>query len=154
MEQHDYSCAFAVAQSPQEAWDAICRVNDWWTRNMEGSARHAGDQFRVRFAATYVEFRVVEQEPTHTMKWLVTDCHLAWLDDKKEWKDTQLVFELETTGPETHVRLTHLGLVPRIPCFEDCRKGWDFYAGVSLRQLIQTGTGSPDAGVTARTDAN
>jgi hypothetical protein len=37
-----------------------------------------------------------------------------------------------------------VGLVPAFECFEACSRGWSFFVGESLRQLITTGKGKPD----------
>jgi hypothetical protein len=44
----------------------------------------------------------------------------------------------------TEVSFTHVGLVPEIECYNDCRKGWDFYIKESLRKLITEGKGVPE----------
>ena len=40
--------------------------------------------------------------------------------------------------------MTHVGLAG-LECIDDCSKGWDYYIGSSLRKLISTGKGQPDA---------
>lgn len=44
---------------------------------------------------------------------------------------------------KTELRVTHVGLVPEFECFDACSRGWSFYIGESLRDLLTTGTGQP-----------
>jgi hypothetical protein len=41
------------------------------------------------------------------------------------------------------VRLTHVGLVPSVECYQACSGGWSSYLLGSLHDLITTGQGDP-----------
>jgi hypothetical protein len=43
------------------------------------------------------------------------------------------------------VRFTHAGLVPAFECYGGCSGAWGFYINDSLRSLIATGKGEPNA---------
>jgi len=144
METQNYNCTFTVKNTPHEVFDAICRVSEWWSVNTEGSASHLDDVFTLRFGKTTVDFKITEMVPDKKITWLVTDCYLDWLNDKKEWKGTQLDFEITGTAEGTRMSMAHIGLVPGIECYNDCKKGWDFFAGDSLRKLITEHKGQPD----------
>lgn len=152
MNHADYHCTYTVSQSPREVTDSICRVGDWWCAGASGAVTSPDDLFTVHFGETFVTFRVIELVPGKTVAWRVTDCFLHWLRDKKEWKDTVLRFAVAETGTGTRLSMTHEGLVPGIECYESCEKGWNFFAGVSLRQLITEGRGQPDRNKAARAD--
>ena len=77
--------------------------------------------------------------------WLTTDCNLHWMKDKKEWKDTALRFEISTKDNAAQIHFTHIGLVPEIECFTDCKAGWTHYITQSLYKLITERKGIPDA---------
>lgn len=145
MNNQDYQCRFVVNESPREVFDAIRRVSEWWTVNTEGSTNQVNDTFIVRFGETRVDFSVTEMVPGKNIVWLVTDCNLHWLADKKEWKGTSLHFNIRETEKGTEMTMIHRGLAPEIECYNDCKKGWDFYAGESLRKLITEKKGQPDA---------
>ena len=53
------------------------------------------------------------------------------------------IFDIARSGGETEVRFSHVGLVPRVQCYEACSQAWTFFAGKSLRSLITTGAGLP-----------
>jgi hypothetical protein len=74
----------------------------------------------------------------------VTNCNLSWIEDKKEWKDTEVVWQISLAKDQTEVSMTHRGLRPGMECFSDCKRGWDFYVGKSLKKLFAKGTGLPD----------
>src|SRR5450432_3356187 len=98
MTGQDYQCSIQAPISEQEAFDKISRVSEWWVKNFKGSARKLGDSFTVRFSDTFsdtfVDFNIVEAVPDRRIVWQVADCHLHWLQDKTEWKDTSVVWEL------------------------------------------------------------
>ena len=113
VQTQDYQCTIAARISPAEAFEGIARVAEWW-RDFTGRARKAGDTFTVRFGKTFVDFRIADAiAPTHAV-WQVTDSNLEWLQDKKEWTGTTVVWDISSDdGGKTQVRMTHVGLVPR-----------------------------------------
>ncbi len=143
MKKQDYTATIGAKISAREAVNAINNVAGWWTEDIEGSAERLNDVFTVRFGETFVTFKVVEVIPKEKISWLVTDCYLAWLKDKTEWKDTKLLFEISAENDETKIIFTHIGLQPDIECYESCVKGWDQYIKDSLFKLLTEGKGSP-----------
>ena len=150
MEQSTYHADITVNTTPGKAFENINNVSKWWTANCEGNSKSAGDVFTTRFGDTFVTFKIVEVVPNKKVLWHVTDCNLHWLKDKKEWKDTEMNFEISVKGHATQINFTHLGLVPQIECYNDCKKGWDFYIKKSLYKLITTGQGLPETPKAAR----
>lgn len=144
MENTHYNCTFSVPQSAAQVLQSVCDVKKWWTEHVEGETEKTGDTFTIRFGETWVNFRVTKIEPGKGVEWLVTDCNLHWLEDKKEWNDTRMQFDLSENGDGTTMSVTHLGLTPQLACYDNCKKGWDFYAGESLPKLITENTGKPD----------
>lgn len=140
----DYSSSITANITAQEATERINRVADWWTSNFTGALRRVGDAFTVRFGETFVDFLVVELVPARRIVWQVTDCNLHFIVDKKEWKDTSVVFEISSNGALTTVTMTHAGLVPAAECYENCRTGWNFYITQSLQKLLTENQGIPD----------
>jgi hypothetical protein len=72
------------------------------------------------------------------------ESHLGFVDDKKEWDGTDIVFEIGRKADKTELRFTHVGLVPAFQCYGDCSGAWGFYVNDSLRSLITKGKGAPD----------
>jgi Activator of Hsp90 ATPase homolog 1-like protein len=146
MTGQDYSASITANITPQEATERINRVADWWTTSFTGTAGKLGDAFTVRFGETFVSFAVVELVPARRIVWLVTDCNLHFIEDKKEWRDTRVVFDISSDGAATSVTMTHTGLVPGVECYEVCRKGWNFCITESLQKLLTENQGIPDGG--------
>ena len=71
------------------------------------------------------------------------DNYFNFTQDKTEWKNTKVVFEISTRGNKTEIRFTHEGLVPAYECFDVCSNAWSSYVNDSLRNLIATGKGGP-----------
>jgi hypothetical protein len=146
----DFSATLLVDQTPEEAFNAINNVRGWWSQNVSGNSKSLNDLFSVKFGETFVDFKIVESVSEKKIVWQITDCNLHWLTDKKEWKDTQIVWEIISIGDSTEVVMTHIGLIPEIECFENCRKGWDFFIKESLYKLLTEGKGLPDKAKDAR----
>jgi len=139
----DFQTTIAVASSPAEAFDRVCRVTDWWTTDIVGQTFGLGADFTVSFADTYVDFHISEFIPGETVSWKVTNCYLPWLADKAEWTGTTVRFDIVPTDGGSKVTLTHVGLHPGVECFEGCAAGWTHHFGESLLSLIQDGSGAP-----------
>jgi hypothetical protein len=144
MKKQNYTAIFLVNKGGLEVFKKINQVSGWWTENIEGSSGKLNDVFTVHFAETFVRFKVTEFIPQKKVVWFVTDCYLHWLKDKKEWKGTQIVFEISEQKDAAQVNFTHIGLSPEVECYNDCVKGWDQYFKVSLFSLISQGKGQPE----------
>ena len=144
MTGQDYSASINANITAHEALERISRVADWWTASFTGAAGKVGDTFAVRFGETFVNFAVVEFVPAKRIAWRVTDCNLHFIEDKKEWRDTRVVFDISSNGEATTVTMTHAGLTPGVECYDNCKMGWDFYLGESLRRLLTDNKGVPD----------
>ncbi|HEY1650688.1 MAG TPA: hypothetical protein VGG09_02280 [Acidimicrobiales bacterium] len=73
------------------------------------------------------------------------DSSLNFTEDPHEWTGTEVVFEVVPKGNQTEVRFAHVGLVPEFECYEQCTSAWGFYLNSSLKRLITTGQGEPNA---------
>ena len=143
MKHHDYNAVITVNKKAEDVFKKATAIATWWTENTEGSSQNLNDIFTVRFGETYVTFKTIELVPNQKIVWLVTDCLLPWLTDKREWNNTKLILELSAKNGATNISFTHLGLVPEIECYDGCRKGWDQYFKGSLYQLLTEGKGQP-----------
>ena len=122
----------------------IGQVNLWWAKNFTGHAEKVNDRFTVRFGETFVDFLISEWVPNKKVVWKVTDCNLHWIKAKKEWKDTEVVFELSSKNGHCQLDFTHIGLVPGVECYEDCEVGWNGHVTESLAHFINEGKGKPE----------
>jgi hypothetical protein len=142
MKGQNFSTAFTVDQTPEEAFAAINNVRGWWTGEpgIEGSTSKLGDEFSYRYNPHhYSKQKITEFIPGKKVVWLVLDSTLNFVEDKSEWKGTQIIFEIAPKGGKTEVRFTHAGLVPGNECYGACSNAWGSYINGSLQSLITTG---------------
>ena len=140
----NYTTTITVGQTPEEAFAAINNVREWWTGDpgVEGSTDKLGDEFTYRYEDVhYSKQKIIELVPGKKVVWLVLDARLKFTQDKTEWKDTEITFEISKKGNQTEIRFTHVGLVPQFECFDSCSDAWGSYINGSLRKLITTGKG-------------
>jgi len=150
MNPQDYQCSITAPLPPAEAFEKISRVGEWWAVNFKGCARKLQDRFTVHFArTTWSLMEIVEIIPDQRIVWEVMDCHLPIFKDPTLWKGHRIAWEICREGILARVTMTHIGLVPGVECYEDCRKGWNFYVGESLFKLFTEGKGLPGSGIFA-----
>lgn len=154
----DFTTTVTVGQTPNEVFDAINNVRGWWSEELEGSSTHKGDVFNYHYEDIHrCTIEVIESVPGKKVVWLVKDNYFkpgifngdeqghALISEKVEWVDTRITFEIEEKDGKTHMRFTHHGLVPDYECYDACSTGWTHYIATSLRGLITTGKGEPNA---------
>jgi len=121
------------------------QINQWWTEMFEGSAQTVGQTFTIRFGPQIFKTMVVEELIRNkNVVWRVQDAFidLPELDNKKEWINTRIVWELSIHPEGTLLRLTHIGLTPKAECYDLCSSGWQSFL-YSLDKFIHTGVGTP-----------
>ena len=143
MKKQDYAASILVKATANKAFQSVNQVTAWWTENIDGRSEKLNDVFILHFGEAFVTMKIVESVPDKKVVWNVTDCYLHWLADKKEWKDTQIVFEISAEGDSARIQFTHVGLAPQVECYDMCVKGWDQYFKGSLAELINEGKGLP-----------
>jgi len=145
MKDDDFTTTFTVDQTPEAIFAAITNVRGWWSEEIDGNTDKLGDVFTYRYKDVHRSTQqITESIPGKKVAWLVSDAHLSFTKDTSEWNGTRVVFDISRRGNKTEVRFTHVGLVPRFECFDDCSGAWGFYVGKSLRSLITTGRGQPN----------
>jgi len=146
MSDQNLTFSFTVDQTPEEAFAAIKNVRGWWSGEIEGSTDKLGDVWTYRYKDIhYSKQEVTELTPGKKVVWLVLDGRLNFVEDKTEWTGTKIMFEISRKGDKTEVRFTHVGLIPKFQCFNMCSNAWGGYVNGSLRSLISTGKGRPNA---------
>jgi hypothetical protein len=139
MENKSFIATIEVAKSAKEVFEGICNVSEWWG-HIEGKTENPNDVFTYRPNDTWVNFKIAVCNDKKIV-WHVTDCFLHFQNNKTEWTNSDVVFEIAETGNSTQINFTHIGLVPEIECYENCKKGWTHYIKVSLQQFLTTGKG-------------
>lgn len=144
MENKNYHRTITVNAPAEAAMKKISQVNLWWKKDFSGSTDNLNDKFTVPFQETsFVDFVISEFLPNKKVVWKVTDCYLPWFQDKKEWNNTEVVFELSEENGKTKIDFTHVGLIPEVECYEVCEKGWNGHVN-DLVKLINEGKGIPE----------
>jgi hypothetical protein len=144
IENKNYHRTVTVNTSPEEAMKKISQVNLWWKKDFLGSAEKLNDKFTVPFGEpSFVDFFVSEFMPGKKVVWKVTDCYLSWFQDKKEWNNTEVVFQLSKENGKTKIDFTHVGLVPEIECYNVCENGWNGHIN-TLEKFINEGKELPE----------
>ena len=140
----DYHCSITAKIPTKIAFDKIGQVSSWWATDVEGKAQQPGDTFTIRFGETWVTFKITDANPGKKITWHVLDCHLHWLADKKEWMGTEIRWEVSTLADSARIDMTHVGLVPAIECYENCKQGWNHFIQESLSRFLTSDEGLPE----------
>lgn len=144
MEKKNFYRTITVNASAKETMKKIGQVNLWWAKNFSGSAEALNDKFKVRFGETFVDFQISELVSDKKVVWKVTDCNLHWIKAKKEWNNTEVVFEISSENDKSKIDFTHVGLIPGVECYNDCEAGWNSHVTMSLAGFINDGKGQPE----------
>ncbi|HKO81175.1 MAG TPA: SRPBCC domain-containing protein [Chitinophagaceae bacterium] len=162
MTTSDFTTTLLVDQTPKEAFNAINNPRGWWSEEIEGSTDKLNDVFNYHFEDIHrCQLKVIEVIPDNKIVWLVMDNYFkpgifndasnhlrsndGFTNDKAEWTDTKISFEISAKDNKTQICFTHLGLVPEYECFDVCSNGWTHYIQQSLFKLITTGKGEPNS---------
>lgn len=144
MKNKHFTATFTVDQDPERVFQAINDVRGWWSGEVEGESGKLGDEFTYRVeGAHYSKQCVTEFIPGKRVVWHVVDARLEFVDDKDEWKGTDIVFDIASKGGKTELRFAHEGLAPTFECYEDCSNGWSMLVNGNLKKLIATGEHQP-----------
>jgi len=142
MEKNDFSSSISAHISADEAIKKISNIPGWWGVTFTGSAEKLNDEFIIKMSGdSFFNFTVTELIPGKRMVWLVTDCNMPWYNDKKEWTNTKLIFDLVEDDGVTTLKFTHEGLTPDAECYKDCEPGWTHWIKTSLFSYFTTGEG-------------
>lgn len=117
----------------------------WWTEMFEGVSGKADQVFTVRFGpAVFKTMRTEEIIPGEKIVWFVTDTliDIPELNNKREWLNTRIVWQLKAEETNTRIQVTHFGLNPKIECYSICSTGWRQFCG-SLKSHLEKGKGMP-----------
>jgi uncharacterized protein YndB with AHSA1/START domain len=144
MSRQNYTETIEVTKSPQEVFKAITvDVAKWWGgKDLTGSSIKLNDEFVINHGDPhYSKQKLVEVIPNQKVVWLVTESTLGWLkNDKREWTNTKMIFEVSSKGNKTMLHFTHEGLVPEKECYALCSQGWNMVITDWLLKFIKDGT--------------
>lgn len=143
-----YRRQMLLAATPAVVYQALSTphgLRNWWTPVCEADTE-VGGKASFRFDCTHKSMRIERLEPGREVRWLCVQAHIdaAAVHKPDEWMGTQIVFRLSPQRGGTHTQLDfeHIGLIPALECFEDCKRGWNQFLD-SLQALVETGKGRP-----------
>lgn len=123
-----FTATIEVSKSPQDIFKILTTdVSKWWGgKDLSGSHTQLNDEFIVHHRGVhYTKQKLIEVIPDKKVVWLVTEGTLHWLkNNKQEWTNTKMIFEIDVHNGKTILHFMHYGLVPSKECFETCEKGW------------------------------
>lgn len=152
MTAKNFSSTFEVSQTPAAVFNAITNVRGWWSEDVRGNSLHLGDVFDYQYEDIHrCKIELIEVVPNEKMVWRVLENYFNFTEDQAEWTDDTITFDIIKKGDTTQLIMTHFGLVPQCECYDACNEGWTHYIQTSLKSLIETGKGMPNAKGTART---
>jgi uncharacterized protein YndB with AHSA1/START domain len=148
MNTSDFNVSFSVDQSPAEVFNAVTNVRGWWSERIDGGTAQLNDEFTYqRWELHKCTMRLIEVIPNQKVVWLVLDNYFSFTEDKTEWIGTKIEFDITEKDGKTQLNFTHWGLVPTYECYNICFDAWSSYLKGSLKDLITTGKGQPNAKV-------
>ena len=141
MTNMNYTATIAVEKSPQVVFDCLKEVPKWWSKDFEGNSARLNDEFVICHPGRhYSKQKLTEVIPRKRIVWFVTDSELSWIEnDKHEWTNTKMIFEITPHGDKTVLDFTHEGLVPEKECYAMCQQGWDMVIKDRLFHFITDG---------------
>lgn len=146
MNKPDFTTTLLVDQTPKQVFDAINNVRGWWSEEIEGSTDKLNAEFDYHFEDVHrCQIKIIEFIISEKVVWFVKSNYFKFTKDKTEWTGTRIIFEISTKDKKTQIRFTHQGLVPEYECFDICKNAWTHYIQESLKDLITTGKGQPNA---------
>jgi glutathione S-transferase len=145
----NYKKTITVPADTDAAYAALTTGFDQWWTLPDKPIRAVGDQARFSFPpghsswtfvarkllpGAYVELECVDADHRHDG---------LPPEIEKEWLGSRLIWNIAPAAQGTEIRFEHVGLAPRLHCYDVCEQGWDHFFGSSLAALLATGQGTP-----------
>jgi hypothetical protein len=145
MNNNSFTNTILVGATPLQAFNAAKNFRAWWSEEIEGHTDRLNETFFYHYKDIHLcKLRLIEMIPEKKLVYLVIENDFNFIDDKSEWVNTKLIFDISQVEGQTKVKFTHEGLVPEYECFQVCNDAWSGYIGNSLKALIETGKGNPN----------
>jgi uncharacterized protein YndB with AHSA1/START domain len=124
--------------SPDKVYDALTTIDGlsgWWASDTKGSA-DVGGAIEFRFGPGGFDMQVVELRPAQRVRWQVVDGPAEWIGTTVNW-------EIKQDGEYTIVLFSHAGWREPVEFMHHCSTKWAIFL-MSLKSLLESGTGNPD----------
>jgi hypothetical protein len=144
-ESKSFTAGIRVSKPALDTFNAIKNFRGWWSEEIEGSTDKLNETFLYHYKDIHLcRIKLIEEIPGKKLVYHVLENEFNFIDDKSEWVNTKLIFEINTKGNATEVTFTHEGLVPEYECYSVCNDAWSGYIKNSLKNFIETGKGNPN----------
>jgi uncharacterized protein YndB with AHSA1/START domain len=110
-------------------------LSGWWATDTKGQTE-VGGILKFRFEPGGFDMKVLELKPAESVLWEVTDGPAEWIGTTVRWN-------LKQEGDYTIVLFAHEGWKEPVEFMYHCSTKWATFL-VSLKQLVETGTGAPE----------
>lgn len=145
MNNNSFTATIVVSKSPAETFHAIKNFRGWWSEEIDGNTDKLNQTFFYHFKDIHLcKMELIEMVPDKKLVYRVVENDFNFINDKTEWVNTKLIFDISNEGAKTKVKFTHEGLVPEYECYNVCNDAWTGYIGNSLKDFIDTGKGNPN----------
>ena len=127
-----------IKSSQDQVYQALATregLAGWWTSNTQGEGK-VGGVLQFRFGAGGFDMKVLELHPASRMLWQV-------VEGPPEWIGTTVSWELKQEGDYVIVLFKHQGWKEPVEFMHHCSTKWAIFL-MSLKSLVETGTGAPD----------
>ena len=124
--------------APAKVYEALTTRDGlaaWWTTDTKGDGA-VGETFEFRFGEAGVfDMKVLDKRPGERVEWEV-------VEGPEEWIGTHVRFDLKQEGDYTIVLFGHEGWREPGEFMSHCSTRWATFL-LSMKQLVETGTGAP-----------
>jgi uncharacterized protein YndB with AHSA1/START domain len=124
--------------SPEAVYEALSTIEGlagWWAEQTSGDTEPGG-VIQFRFKPGGIDMQVAKLDPGRLVRWDV-------VDGPQEWFGTSVQFDIRQDGDWTIVLFRHEGWQEPVEFMHHCSTKWATFL-LSLKQLLETGTGAPE----------
>ncbi|MEU1964415.1 SRPBCC domain-containing protein [Micromonospora sediminicola] len=132
---HRVGMAGSTTEKVYEAITTLEGLSGWWTEKTTGDTG-VGGVIQFRFVPGGFDMKVVALDPGRSVRWEV-------VEGPDEWIGTHIQWNLYQDGDYAIVLFTHEGWREPVEFMNHCSTKWAIYL-MSLKQLVETGAGTPD----------
>ncbi|MEJ7647002.1 MAG: SRPBCC domain-containing protein [Chryseolinea sp.] len=145
IENNSFTKTILVSKSTTVTFEAIKIFRGWWSEEIDGITDKLNETFFYHYKDIHLtKIKMTEMFPDRKLVYQILENDFNFIEDKSEWVNTNLIFDVYEEAGRTKVKFTHLGLVPEYECFNVCNDAWSGYIGDSLKDFIETGKGNPN----------
>lgn len=136
----DYSIKVNIEADSSKVFIAILNhLNDWWGVSV-GNLNKIGDEFTTTFGKSYWKFRIIDFKENTKIIWKCIDGEPEF---NREWIGSEINWTILNNDKYSTVQMEHIGLTPKLDCYNVCSATWDKFIGESLKSFVETGKGDP-----------